>query len=810
MRGETLSDIQYGLRSLRRIPGFVLATLLTLGVGIGGTTAIFSVVDRVVFRPLIYKDPQRLFAAYEVLPASATPRVPVSANHFRQWQTAVRSFDMALVFPVSFTLTGTGDPERVWGALASAALFSTLGTPVLHGRAFAPEEEVAGRDHVVVLDDEFWSRRYDRDPSVVGKSISINGEPHTVIGVLAPAFGLPNVSHLYPMAVTADRPQFWKPLVPRPFELTPTGGFNFACIVRLKPNIAVAQALADVDAVQATISRQLPGNTILKTALVPLQEQLVGSSRAGLQLLLATAAVVLLVGCINIASLFLTRGAARQRELAIRQALGADRRRLFRQLLTESLMLAAAGGVLGAALAPTAIRLIIAWAPVDVPRITEVALDARVMVFAAALSLASGLIFGVLPAWRLSALEPVEGLKSSAPGLNGSAGPRIPFLLVALEVCASTACVVIAGLLVSSMSNVLRLDRGFQKEHIVSAELRMPAARYSTASAAAFLKAIRDEVASIPGVTSVGISDRVPLSGEGGLSPIALEGTSLPRLQRPVASLQLADGGYFRTLGVPVLSGRVFEDADRQGQPVAVVATSAAARLWPGQDAIGKRFRFGADTSPLVEVVGIVGDVRSVSLESKPPLSVYLPYWTSFVGQASLNVRTAGDSLPIVPALRAAVRRQNPDLAVPVFRSMDQIISRSLTARQFQVRLVLLFSSTALILACLGIYGTLTHATSRRTQEIGVRMALGAQPGAIKRMIVANGLRPVVIGIAAGFALSLGVGRVLRSLLFGVTPSDPRTFALAAVVVATVGVLAAYLPGRRASRVNPITAIRYE
>jgi putative ABC transport system permease protein len=358
-----------------------------------------------------------------------------------------------------------------------------------------------------------------------------------------------------------------------------------------------------------------------------------------------------------------------------------------------------------------------------------------------------------------------------------------------------TACVLIAGLLVASLANVLNVDAGFNHAQIIAGELRMPASRYNLQRASTFLRTLKEAAESIPGVVSVGISDRVPLKGEGGISPIAPEGTELPRLQRPVASLQLADGAYFRTLGIPLVEGRVFEEADRQRAPVAVVAASAAERIWPGQHAIGKRFRIGPDESPLVEIIGIVGDVRGVNLESRPRPSVYLPYWHAFVGQASVTLRTAVEPNAVVSALRGAIRQLDPEMAVPAFESIEQIVSRSVRTRRFQMNLALLFAMTALALTSLGLYSAVNNTTKRRTREIGIRIALGAKPAEIRWMVLVQALTPVATGMGAGFVVVLGVAPLLRGLLFGISPSDPRVFALTAIVLGTVSVIAGYLPG---------------
>jgi putative ABC transport system permease protein len=803
-------DVRYAWRSLRRTPVFTVLAVLMLSAGIGATTALFSVLDQVVIRPLPYADPERLVVVHEILPTSATPYSPVNAAHFEEWRAATRSFEhMALLFPVNFTLSGRSEPEQIGGARVSASLFTMLGAPILHGRTFVEDEEALGRDRVVVLGHNLWIRRFSGDAAIVGQQIRLDGEPYTVVGVLAPGFELSNLSRLYPVTVSADRPQIWTPLGLRPFERAPEEAFNFACVARLKPQVSATQAISELSTLQREIGRRLPGHIDLRAGVVSLHEQLTGTARGGLELLLATAAVVLLVACVNIANLSFTRAMTRQHEFAILHAVGASRGRLLRQLLAESLTIASAGGLFAAGIAPALIRLIVISAPVDLPRVEQVALDGRVLMFTALVSLTCAVVLGVLPAWR-SSIVAMGALQPASKGMSAGSDGRLSSLLVALEAGASTACIIAAGLLVASLDNVLNVDAGFNHAQIIAGELRMPASRYDLERASTFLRTVKDAAGSIPGVVAVGISDRVPLKGEGGNSPIAPEGTDLPRLQRPVASLQLADGAYFRSLGIPLVNGRVFEEADRQRAPVAIVAATAAGRIWPGQNAIGKRFRIGLDHSPLIEIIGIVGDIRGVSLESSPRPSVYLPYWHAFVGQASVTLRTAGEPNAIVPALRAAIRQLDPEMAVPPFESIEQIVSRSVRTRRFQMNLALLFAMTALVLTSLGLYSALSNATKRRTHEIAIRIALGAKPTDIRWMMLARALTPVAAGMGAGFVVALGIAPLLRGLLFGISPSDPRVFALTAIVLGTVSVVAGYLPGRRASQVSPIVAMRSE
>lgn len=805
-------DVRYACRSLSRTPLFTVFALVILAIAIGATTALFSVLDHVVIRPLAYTDPGGLVVVHEILPGSVTPRSPVNAAHFEEWRASARSFDqIGVLFPLRLTLSGASEPELIGGARVSASLFSMLGVPILLGRAFSEDEEALGRNRVAVLGHDLWMRRFGADAAIVGQQIRLDGEPYAVIGVLGPRFEWPSLRRLYPIAVTVDHPQIWIPLGLRPSERTPERMFAFACIARLRANVSLAQANAEVNAVQRAIGHGLPGGIDLKASVVPLHDQLTGSSRAGLELLFATAVIVFLVACVNISNLFLARGIARRYEFAIVLATGANRRRLLQQVLAESLILGTGAGLVAAAvIAPLLTRFIVTAAPADLPRIEQVTIDARVFTFAAIVSVLCAVIVGLLPAWCASTVAPMGVLKSVSRTLSDRSGARARSLLVALEVGASTTCLIVAGVLAASLANVLKVDAGFATERTIAGELRLPTSRYNLERAPAFLRALKEAAESIPGVVVAGISDRVPLKGEGGNSPLAPEGTTLPRLQRPVASLQLADASYFRTLDIPLVEGRLFEESDRQRTPVAVMAKSAAVRIWPGQHVIGKRFRIGPDTSPLIEIVGVVGDVRGVSLESSARPAVYFPYWHTFIGQASLIVRTARDPAAVVPALQAAIRRLDPEMAVPAFESIDQIIAGSVTTRRFQMDLALLFAMTALVLTGLGIYATLASATRQRTREIAVRVALGAKPAEIRWMILAQALAPVGAGIAAGFLLVWLLAPLLRGLLFGVSPADPRVFVVTTVVLGGVAVIAAYIPGLRATEVSPSVAMRAE
>jgi putative ABC transport system permease protein len=799
---------------LRKNLGFSAIAIATLALGIGANTAVFSVVDSVILRPLAYREADRLFVIHEVVPkfSHIAPLIPVNAMHFLEWRKSMQSFNqLALISGVTFNLTGSGEPERIPAARVTPSLFPMLGVQAQLGRTFLEAEDQPGRDRVVLLSDELWRRRFAADPGVVGRKIMLDGRPYEIAGVLPASFHFPKLNQLFAMTVAEERPQLWKPFGLRDDELQPIGDFNFSCIARLKPGISPARTLSELNVVQARIASQFPEKVELRAALVPLQDQVTGRSRTGLELMLAAVAAVLLIACVNIANLLLARATGRRREIAIRSALGAGSGRLVRQALAESLLLSGIGGVFGMAIAYAAIRLILARAPVDLPRMDEVHPDVRLLLFTVAISALAGVVFGILPAWRFARTDPQEAMRAGSRG--NTAGRRsggLRSLLVGLEVGLSAMCLIAGGLLLHSFVKLIRVDRGFEAERIVTVALNLPGSRYpNLEKRAAFVQSLLERVKSLPGVTAAGISNMLPLAGEGHNNLLSVEGRNAPMMDRPIADIRYVNPEYFRAMGIPLRAGRIFSEADRE-RKLALVSALTAARLWPGEDPIGKRFRQGGDESPLLEVVGVVGDVRGVSLNKAPSLTVYMPYWQTFFGGASLAVRTAMDPRAASSAIRTAIRQIDPELPIPAFRTMEDIVAESVAQRRFQMNLVLLFAAAAMLLASLGIYGVVSHSVAQRTNEMGVRMALGARPAAIRRMVLRQSLLPVAFGLAAGVSASMALGRLLGSLLFGVSARDPITVLGVVALLSAVAAAATLIPAHRATHVDPVTALRWE
>ena len=782
-----MNDLRFAVRTMRKNPGFSAIAIATLALGIGANTAIFSVVDHVILRSLGYPEAERLFTIHEVVPkfASLAPLIPVNAMHFREWRKKAHSWDqLALLGGVTFNLTGIGEPERIPAARVSPNIFPMLGMQTQLGRTFTDDEDQPGRDRVVVLNHELWVRRFGADPNILGRKLLLDGNPYEIIGVLRAGLHFPKLSQLYAMTISEDRPQLWKPFAVRDDEL---------------------------NVLQSDFVKNAPFKVELRAALIPLQDQITGRSRSGLELLLAAVAAVLLIGCVNIANLLLARAIGRRREIAIRSAIGASRSRLVRQALVESLLLSGMGGLFGVIVAQAAIRAIVAYAPVDLPRMDEVHLDLGVLLFTLVVSILTGLLFGLLPAWRFAKADLQDAMKSGARGATAGRGSgRLRSLLVGVETGLSAMCLIAGGLLLHSFVKLLHVDRGFEVQRIVTVDLSLPASRFPEIEKRAFfLRSLLQGVASLPGVTSAGISNRLPLSGEGGNNLVDVEGSKLPVMERPLADIRQVNPDYFRTMGVPLRSGRIFDEADRKRE-VALVSVMTAKGLWPGQNAIGKRFRMGGDDSKLIEVTGVVGDILGVSLDKAPTLTVYVPYWQRNYNQMSLVVKTAMDPAGASSAIRSAIRRTDPDMPVPAFRTMDDIVTESVAQRRFQLNMVLLFSLAATLLASLGIYGVVSYSVAQRTNEVGIRIALGAQPGNIASMLLRQELLPVALGVVTGVLASLALGRVLRSLLFGVSAADPATICAVVAVLSAVAAVATYIPAHRATRVDPVTALRYE
>jgi predicted permease len=811
-----LADLRQALRGLRRSPGFAAAAIGILALGLAATTAVFSVADAVLFRPLPYQHPQQLVAINEVIPqlSQRYPSLPVNAKHFFEWQARCRSFaDLAILREGAMNLTGNeGPPMRLSVKRISWNLFPLLGVQPLLGRNFTTEEDHPNNDHVVILTYGLWQRRFHGDAAILNKTILLSGTPHTVVGVLGSGFRFPQTKWLGDLGERGTPPEIFTPFAIDRSKLDAMGNHNFGAIGRLRAGVSPRQALADLDAVQAALIHETPMPGLdLRALVTPLQEQIVAGSRQGLLVLLASIAIVLLIICVNLGNLMLARSTARSREMAVRVALGAGSWRMARQVLTESLVIALSGGALGLMLAYAAVRALIAGAPVDLPRLDEVHLDFRALLFAFAVSMVAGLLFGLIPAWRAARSEPQDALRGGGrSATQGRGGLRISEILVTTEVALSAALLVAAGLLIGSLVRILGIDQGFQANSVLTAGLNLPATKYSdTQKRAAFFDRLLPVLQRLPGVQAAGIVSIMPLAGDTWVDMITRDDDHRPVFERPVANFRFISPDYFAALGIPIRAGRAFQPADRN-RPVVVVSATTAARIWPGANAVGKHMRRSNASEPMAEVVGVVADTRTGMKSGPPPLMVYMPYWSYNESGASLTIRTAQEPAAAANAVRNAIWSVDSELPVPEMKTMQRIISDSVSERRFQTTLLAAFALAALALALVGIYGVISYSVNRRRNEIAIRMALGAGSAQVNRMVLGQGMRPVLAGLVMGIAVALVLGRLLQAMLFEIRPADPVVLAGVVVLLGAAAALACFTPARRAMRIDPAISLRYE
>jgi predicted permease len=806
------NEIRYAVRGLLRDRVFSLMIVLSLAVGIGANTAIFSLVNGVLLQPPDFPHPERLVALTLWAPKLLHdyPALPVNLAIYAEWRKQITSFEsIGIAQANAFNLTGSGQPEQIRGAIVSANIFPVLGVQPRLGRAFTEPEDHSGHDLVVILADSLWRRRYQADPAIIGRKILLDGKPCEVVGVLPASFRFPREEKPGVRAL-GETVEIYKPVGYEPGDLkVQMGDFNYWATARLRPGVSPDKAQAELNVVQAAISKQLPGDLNIHADVIPLQERMVGDVRQGLVLLMAAVAAVLLVLCVNLANLSLARSAGRARDAAIRTALGASRGRLLGQSIIESTLLALAGGALGVVLAYWGLRALLAAAPLDLPRLREVHVDAQVLLFAVAISLLTGLIFGALPALRTLLSAPLEALKSGGRGTTeGRSGLRTRNLLVSLEVGLSAALLVTAGLLIASFARLMAIDRGFQVERVLAMNLSLLSTKYpNPPERTSFFQRVLEKAARLPGVQSTSLVSALPLVGETWIDVVGKENETRPLVELPSTNVRFISSGYFQTLRVGIRDGRDFEEQDRN-RKVAIVSASLVRRLWGQENPVGHKLYDNAQG--LLEVVGVTPDFRSTSLDKEPVNMLYIPYWQHPRLSASLLVRTSMDPRGIANALRGTVWEIDGEVTVPEVRTLDEVLSRSVAQRRFQMLLVVLFALAALALAAFGTYGVLSYAVTRRTGEMGIRMALGAQRGDVLGMVLRQGMMPVLAGLVAGAAAALAIGRYLESLLFQVSPRDPLAFAVSAVVLLLVSVAACFIPARRATRVSPIDALRFE
>lgn len=803
-------DVRYALRMCARNPGFSVIVIATLALGIGANTAVFSVVDAVLLRPLTYSDPDRLVVVHETAPNRG--RAPVGAFEFEEWRRAAQSFEhMSLMAVAPVVLTRAGEPARLEAARVSANLFPMLGIEAAVGRTFGAADEVSGRHRVAVLSDGLWRTRFGADPLIVGRTITLNDESYVVTGVLPPEFRFPRLEQIFVMGITGGRPQIWTP-----FAITETDRRenSFAAIAKLRENVSAEQARAEVSAITHNLLQRFPNPPQIDIDVIPLQQQITGASRHVLTLLWVAIAAVLVIACGNIANLMLSRSAARGHELAIRGALGASRRTLLRHCLLDSMTLAVLGGLGGVIVATAMLPLLLQLAPPSVPRLDEVTVDARVLLFTAVVTAATGLVVGLFPARRAAGTDLIESLRASprTAGLSRREG-NFRRVMVAVQISVTLACLAAAGLVIQSLRNVLRVDPGFATENILTVDISLSPGRYASREArAAFVGQAIERIEGLPGVVSTAFANRLPLSGISVTTGFVHEGTEnmpIPMIERPQADVRSVNAEYFGTLGIPVLSGELFQEAS-ENRPVAVLSAAMASRAWPGESAIGKRFRLFAQPNRLIEVIGVVGDVRNMGFEAGRSSTVYLPYWQGFLGTTSFAVRTRTEPAAAATAVRAAISAVDSDVPIDAMNTMDRIVAQSVEARTFQVALLTIFGAIAMALSGIGVFGMMSFAVAQRTKEFGIRLALGATPLSLQRMVVNNVVRLLGTGVALGLPLAVVAAYFMRDLLFGIDPQDVRVLVVSSATILLVGLVAGWMPAHRATRIEPVATLRVE
>ncbi|MGP8243440.1 MAG: ABC transporter permease [Bryobacteraceae bacterium] len=803
------SDLSHAARSLLREPGFTAPAILMLGLGLGATSAVFSLVNGILLKPLPYAQPDRLVSIREVIPSLARlyPSLPVNARHFVEWRKSCPSLESMSVFqPGTLNLTGWGEPERLDAAIISANLFRVLGVRPAQGRDFRDDEEQEGKDTVAILTDGLWRRRFHADPSLVGRTISLNGRAHTVVGILAPDFRFPDRNAFSLGQAVAPHVEVFVPKVFSKDELQQLlGTHNYAVIARLRPGASREQAVAQLEAVQARMEALAGEKIHLRALATPLLETVAGKSRRGLLVLMGAIAALLLIVCVNLANLLLARSERHSREIAVRAALGATRGALIRHGLAESLLLAFGGGVLAVGVAAVGIDLLKAYAPAGIPRLDEVALDGRVVGFGAMLVAVTALLFGFLPAWRASRSDPQDTLRSATRGATASsAAMRLRSVLVASEVGLSAALLILAGMLLNSFVRLIRADKGFRAPTVLAVDIGLSGDKYRPDGARdGFYRRLFAALSTEAGVQAAAISSALPLQGETWIDTVSADGGSSPEF--PV-NVRFVSPDFFRTMGIPLLAGRPLSEGDR-GHERAVISSRLAESLWPGRDPVGRRFTRG--NNEWFEAIGVAGDVRAEA-DQAPVAMMYRGYWEWMPYRTVLVARAAGAPQSIAGALRAAIHTADPDVPAPPMRTMSEVFDESVGTRRFQMLLAVGFALMALLVASFGIYAVVSYSVARRTSELGIRAALGARAGDLYGLILRQGMAPVVFGLLAAAAAALAFGRVLGSLLYEVDGRDPLTIGLVAALLGLVSLAACLIPARRASRLDPLDALRYQ
>ncbi|HEV2915201.1 MAG TPA: ABC transporter permease [Pyrinomonadaceae bacterium] len=800
-------DIKYGIRVLLKSPGITFIAVLAIALGIGANTAIFSVVNSVLLRPLPFNKPEQLVVVWRTHAKRGQTQGSSSFLNFADYRAQNKSFEaLAAYNSSSSALSGNETPEQVEGVTATAEFFKVLGTPPLLGRTFTPEDERPGGSPVVVISHGMWQRRFGADPGIIGRQITLDGRSKTIIGVLPESFRFQLID---------DPPEYWLPMDPTD-DMNKQRGANYLQVLgRLREGVTIQEAEAEMKGIAGRLEQQYQEeNAGRSVRLVAAHEELVGELRPTLLVLLGAVAFVLLIACANVANLLLARAAGRGREIAIRTALGAGRRRIVRQLLTESVLLSVLGGALGLLIAIWGIDLLGAVVPADIPRFGETNLDFTVLGFTLGASILTGLIFGLAPALSASKIDLNEALKEGGrSATEGRGRNRMRSLLIISEVALSLVLLVGAGLLIKSFIHLRSVNPGFNADRVLTASLSLPSVKYKgDAQIAQFIRQATERVSRIPGVEAAGAIMPLPFSQNIISVTFSLDGQPEPPPgESPISAARIITPDYLRAMGIPLVRGRAFTAQDKADSPKVILINEALARKYfPGEDPVGRRLRLGLNDIN-GEIVGVIGDVRGSNLSKEDGPEFYVPHEQVTFSDMSMVVRTSfDDPARIVPALRAAIQEIDKDQPLHEVRTMNSLIADSVARQRFSMTLIALFAALALVLASVGIFSVMSFLVTQRTHEIGIRMALGAQTGDVLRMIVGQGMTFTLIGIVAGLAAAFALTRVIRGLLFGVSATDPWTFTGVALLLGVVALLACYIPARRATKVDPMVALRYE
>jgi predicted permease len=809
-------DIRYLVRSLRREPVFACIAIASMALGIGAANTVFSLVDGILLKPLAYAQPGQLVYIQEFVPALSHvyPKLPVNFQHFRYWKDHNRSFaGMAALRASRGTLAGAGEPVELDSVETTAGLFRVLGTNLALGRGFLPEEEQPGRSGVAIITDTLWRTRFRSDWNVIGKHIVFGGAPVEIVGVLRPNFTFPAGNDLGQLAGLGKHVQIFQP-IRSPIEEW-DGDYDYIVFARLRAGVDLPQALAELAVLtrQLTVAHQVESKP--HPVGKPLQDVIDGSVRASLWTLFASVLVLLLLVCVNLANLMLARAHGRVREFSIRTALGAGRSRVMQQILTEALVFSSLGGIVGIALASGFVRLLKANTVFELPRITEVHIDARVVLFSLGLTILCASISGLLPAYRAAQSDLHEAIRSGGAAVTAThSSLRLRQTLVGCEVAFSTALVFLAAILISSLLNLLHVDKGFEEKRAVAIDLDLPDVQYpDAASRARFFERLLADVRALPGIRSAAIVQGLPLTGESMVNGIEPEGSRGDWIdassKAPVlVNVRFVSPDYFQTLGIPLLKGRSIEPQDRT-RKVAVLSERLASKVWPGENPLGKKFKTGSQVGE-AQVVGIVGDTYNGRLDEQPTLIVYVPFWIRPPGGANLVVRTAGMPQPLIHSVQHAIWSIDPGISVSEVRTLSELVSAATANRRFQMQLASTFGLAALLLAVIGIYGVVSYTVEQRKGELGLRLALGAKHFQLLPLIMQYGLIPVVLGLGVGCLLSLGIGGIARGLVFGISATDPGILSAVCLLLIFTAAIACLVPASRVIRLEPADILRHD